>query len=865
MLTKLKENKKELVILAVLLVISGVAHGYNMFHFPYFENDEGTYMSQAWSLLTQGKLAPYTYWYDHAPGGWILIAIWNFLTGGFFTFGFSLNSGRVLMLILHLFSTAFLFGITRRLTNNNLTAILATLIFALSPLGIYFQRRLLLDNIMVFWLLLSLLLILGDRRKLSHFIGSAITFGIAILTKETAIFFLPAFLYIIYANSYTYHRSFVIVKWLSISFALLSLYILYALLNGEFFPSGSFLGGDQPHVSLLETIKYQASRTGGLFFDPDSAFRINLINHWLARDSLIIFLGVIATLVNLVLAIKYVPFRYLSAIVLSYWLYLIRGGLVIEFYVIPLVPLLALSIALMVGQVSRVINHLPAGQVLKYLPFLVCVGLFGFYYSDKLDIYTKDQTSAQLAAVRWIEQNVPSDAILLIDNYAYVDLQRTIPASIYIPRVAHYYWKADRDPEIKIALLKNDWRNIDYLLVTPQMQYDLFHANPSLGLAKTAYENSTVVKRFNGYGWDVEIRVVKKGVKAILSSSWGNYKTNFIKSNGQIIDPSNDTTTSEGQSYAMLRAVWQDDKATFDGVWAWTKDHLQSRTGDRLFSWLWEKGGDGYKLGDSATASDADQDIAVALLFASKRWGDVSYLSAAKEIINDIWEEEVIKVRGRYYLAAWADTEQDGGYLINPSYLSPATYKIFSEVDTKHHWVKLVDDSYFLLNKLGTQKDNKTYLPPNWVLLDKKTGEIKSATGILGEDADFYGFDAFRVMWRVALDAVWFKEPRAIEYLGRIKPFFAEQWEKDREFAAIYDLNGNKRVSFSSLSTSTGVVSVFTIKDTELVQEVYTQLFESKYQYDGGYWDDQNNYYDQNWAWFGTALYSDNLSNLWED
>ena len=71
--------REALLILAVLL-ISGVVQGYNMFGFPYFENDEGTYLSQAWSLLNQGQLSPYTYWYDHPPLGWMLVAAWRFIT-----------------------------------------------------------------------------------------------------------------------------------------------------------------------------------------------------------------------------------------------------------------------------------------------------------------------------------------------------------------------------------------------------------------------------------------------------------------------------------------------------------------------------------------------------------------------------------------------------------------------------------------------------------------------------------------------------------------------------------------------------------------------------------------------------------------
>jgi hypothetical protein len=31
------------------------------------------------------------------------------------------------------------------------------------------------------------------------------------------------------------------------------------------------------------------------------------------------------------------------------------------------------------------------------------------------------------------------------------------------------------------------------------------------------------------------------------------------------------------------------------------------------------------------------------------------------------------------------------------------------------------------------------------------------------------------------------------------------------------------------------------------------------------YWEDPKNYYVQNWAWFGTALYFNKLENLWNE
>src|SRR5437016_10118896 len=44
---------------------------------------------------------------------------------------------------------------------------------------------------------------------------------------------------------------------------------------------------------------------------------------------------------------------------------------------------------------------------------------------------------------------------------------------------------------------------------------------------------------------------------AVLTNSWTAYKQQFIQQDGRVIDwMSEGNTTSEGQSYAMLRAVW---------------------------------------------------------------------------------------------------------------------------------------------------------------------------------------------------------------------------------------------------------------------------------------------------------------------
>ncbi|MDQ4063738.1 MAG: hypothetical protein M3122_07605, partial [Actinomycetota bacterium] len=85
-------------ILAILL-IAAIFTGTNMFRYPQYEIDEGTYMGSAWAMFEQGKLYFYTYSYDHPLLGWFQVGAFGELVGGFLRFGTSVNTGRVLMLV----------------------------------------------------------------------------------------------------------------------------------------------------------------------------------------------------------------------------------------------------------------------------------------------------------------------------------------------------------------------------------------------------------------------------------------------------------------------------------------------------------------------------------------------------------------------------------------------------------------------------------------------------------------------------------------------------------------------------------------------------------------------------------------------
>ncbi|MGH7141658.1 MAG: glycosyl hydrolase family 8, partial [Minisyncoccia bacterium] len=186
-----------------------------------------------------------------------------------------------------------------------------------------------------------------------------------------------------------------------------------------------------------------------------------------------------------------------------------------------------------------------------------------------------------------------------------------------------------------------------------------------------------------------------------LAALWNDYKASDLESGtGRTLDASrNDVTTSEGQSYTMLRAVWMGDKSTFDKEWQWTQTNLARKDG--LFSWLWGERQDGsYGIltdqNGQNSASDADTNIALSLVFAYARWQDPKYLSAARTIIDGIWNNEVLTAGGNSYVLAdnLEKNSQGRTALINPSYLSPAAYRIFAEVDPAHPWMQAVNGAY---------------------------------------------------------------------------------------------------------------------------------------------------------------------------
>ena len=344
--------------------------------------------------------------------------------------------------------------------------------------------------------------------------------------------------------------------------------------------------------------------------------------------------------------------------------------------------------------------------------------------------------------------------------------------------------------------------------------------------------------------------------KALLQQSWHTYRQRFVQDDGRVIDrEAGDRTTSEGQAYAMLRAVMVDDPDTFARTLTWAEANLQRRDAnaqrsDSLWCWKWGRNDDGnWGVLDSNFASDGDLDAITALIFAARRWDQPQYLALARTKLHDLWELSTVEANGeRYFLPGpkLAFQPQPTQLHLNPSYLAPYAFRLFAQVDADREWLSLVDSSYQVLNESAQLSTLR--LPSDWVQLDTATGRYQPLNPPSSLRTQ-YGFDAYRVWWRVALDAAWFDEPRAQEFLQQHLVPLQDQWRSQQKIPAQIDLQGQPLVNYESTSQYAMLYAAFWQINSPIAEEIRQQKLLPPYR--DGFWDNDAAYYAQNLSWFG--------------
>ena len=487
----------EAVIVVLSLAATFVVHAYNMFNFPRYELDEGTYISNAWAI-TQGLISPYPYGYGHPPLAWMQIAVWMQLTGGPFTFGNALNSGRVFMLFYAVGSALLVYLIVRRWSGSRSAALLALIIFSLSPLSVTYQRQIWLDNVATFWLLLSLYLLAVSNSRLLFIVLAAISFGISVLSKEIMLLFFPVMLYATWLHTTKFQRKFNFVSFTYIVIAVCSGFVLMAVLKDELFPYAWHLPWDtHVHLSMLDTFVGQAQR------GQSNGSLITSWTSWLSLDQIFVVCSIAAPLFNLVFGLwsrrrlllyamlSLPPFRFynrayrqklqsydaervpdrhllIALLAISFWMLLIRGGQVLSFYILPLIPLVAVNVAVALNTILGWIGKMVRLDVVRaFLLVIVLVAHIPYDVKGMGGIFSQHPTSAQQQALVWIRTNVPHNSFIVINSYMYLDLR--LPGGQGVGDGAPYphaevYWNVAGDPELHQQALDNNPDRIDYIV-----------------------------------------------------------------------------------------------------------------------------------------------------------------------------------------------------------------------------------------------------------------------------------------------------------------------------------------------------------------------------------------------------------------
>jgi hypothetical protein len=457
-----RRHARSLAVLLPVLAVVGVVHAVGMAGYPRWVDDPGTYLSQAWSVRYEHALSPYSYFYDHAPAGWMQIGLWAAVTDGFQRYGSAVGFGNECMLLAKLASGGLLYVLGRRLGLGRPGAAVAVVLFGLSPLALTYTRWTFLDNLVTPWLLLSFVLAYSPRRSIGAASGAALSFAMATLTKETALVVLPAFCWAMMQNLDRRNRAPAVAVAAFGGLLLMAMYPLYALYKGELLPGAG-------HNSLLGTARWQLlqRQASGSVLDPHSQTR-QLLNQWLGLDRYLLLAGLAAVPVAL-LATRLRPVALALGI---QWLMLVRGGYVPFMHVVTLLPWSALvlvgAVEVLAGNPAVLGSRSWPGRWLGRPPRRLRVAVAGLVAVPLTVAATlswtpqlRQMTAARqapplLSATGWLADNVPRDRVLVVHDSIWVDLVQHYGFS---PQPVMAY-KLDTDPAVRRSL-----RRIDYLVV----------------------------------------------------------------------------------------------------------------------------------------------------------------------------------------------------------------------------------------------------------------------------------------------------------------------------------------------------------------------------------------------------------------
>jgi oligosaccharide reducing-end xylanase len=245
------------------------------------------------------------------------------------------------------------------------------------------------------------------------------------------------------------------------------------------------------------------------------------------------------------------------------------------------------------------------------------------------------------------------------------------------------------------------------------------------------------------------------------------------KDMGYMLDTGNNDARSEGMSYGMMMAVQMDRKDIFDRLWLFSKTYMYQNSGKYQGYFAWSVKTDGTKNAEGP-APDGEEYFALALFFASRRWGDgeapFDYSVQARDILHHCIHQSELAEGGEpmwdssnHYIKFVPETP-----FSDPSYHLPHFYELFAlwaDEQDRPFWQKAAEASREYLH-ISCDKD--TGMAPEYAEFD---GTPKL---LFKKEFEFYS-DAYRVAMNIGLDAAWFHKDESLgDIVDKLQTFFSE-------------------------------------------------------------------------------------------
>ena len=295
-----------------------------------------------------------------------------------------------------------------------------------------------------------------------------------------------------------------------------------------------------------------------------------------------------------------------------------------------------------------------------------------------------------------------------------------------------------------------------------------------------------------------------------------------------IADIGNGDVRSEGISYGMMLAVQLDKQAEFDRLWKWAHTHMRHASGPRQGYFAWQCKFDGTII-DPGSASDGEEWIAMALFFASHRWGNgtgiFNYGAEAQALLREMLHKpgtpEVTAIINHEALqVVFAPNRTIAGTFTDPSYHVPAFSELWSRwadnAGDRRFWASVTDVSRSFFHRAAHPK---TGLMPEYAYFDGRPHRA------FVEDKGDFRYDAWRTLANVALDHAWWNiDPWQVEQSNRVLRFLQSQGPV---IPNQFTLEGKPLSSSDSLGLTAMAAVAGQAADAELARPFVQQLWDA--------------------------------------